>query len=481
MARIDTHASAPILVWLNSCLRLDDNPALFKACQTGAPVIMLYIHVNQGPFAPIGSAAKVWLYHALSDINQALDSGLVVLEGSPEQVLDAFIVQTGAQALYFNHSFIKDRLQIEKKLASNLRAKGIDVVPYNGSFLTRPEKLLKDDGGFYKVFTPFYKRFLATQSPLKPYSIPANLSKLIVKPDGARTDLHKLDLLPDLPWSRKITKHWTISEQGAHIRLDHFIANHIETYKHKRNYPGIKGSSDMSPYLSFGQISPNRIWYKLINHGPEEVVEPFLRQLIWREFYGHLHYHAPHFLTQNVQIKFDDFGFQTHSEYLRAWQTGQTGIPIIDAGMRQLWATGTMHNRIRMLVASFLTKNMNVDWRLGAEWFEDCLFDANLANNRGGWQWVAGTGTDAAPYFRIFNPVTQAQKFDAEGDYVRQWVPELAKMDAKHIHTPHLAPTSQLQKAGVVPGDTYPKPILDLAQTRQQALDRLARLKKHCC
>jgi deoxyribodipyrimidine photo-lyase len=337
--------------------------------------------------------------------------------------------------------------------------------------------VLKADGTPYKVFTPFYRNACLdpVNAPREPLAQPADLRFFECEAGDKLTDLR---LLPDSPWYEEMALLWQPGEAGAKKRLDRFLADGIGNYKEGRNRPDLKYVSRLSPHLHFGEISPNQAWYAAREHASKhpEDVEHFHSELGWREFSYNLLNHFPELPNENLQRKFNRFPCRDDADALARWQRGETGIPVVDAGMRELWRTGYMHNRVRMIVGSFLVKNLLVDWRHGAAWFFDTLLDADLANNSASWQWVAGCGADAAPYFRIFNPVTQGKKFDPDGAYVRKYVAELKSLPDRFLHNPWDAPAEVLKEAGIRLGQDYPRPIVDLKESRQRALDAFSGL-----
>ncbi len=456
--------------WFRQDLRLADNPALSDAAR-GGRVAAVYVldDINAGPSKP-GAASRVWLHHALAALNRSLGGNLHILTGDPAKVLPDFAAKHGAQAVTWNRCYEPWQITRDTALKAALAKAGVDVRSHNGFLLWEPWTITKQDGTAYKVFTPFYRKgCLNAPAPRAPLPNP----KLTLIPGSGHPTP---DLLPKHPWHMAVSGHWDISESGAKNRLDRFLEHGLPSYKEGRDFPAKPFVSGLSPYLHFGQISPNQIWHAVQLRRADFNSDHFLSELGWREFSYVQLFRAPELPHRNLQPKFDAFPWRDDAPALRAWQRGQTGVPIVDAGMRELWQTGSMHNRVRMIVASFLVKNLLVDWRHGAAWFWQCLVDADLASNSAGWQWVAGCGADAAPYFRIFNPVTQAQKFDPDGAYIRTYVPELTALPNKFVYAPWLAPDSVLQEAGVSLDTTYPKPITDLKTSRQRALEAFATL-----
>lgn len=466
------------IVWFRQDLRLSDNPALNAAVQSGAKIIPVYILDDENAgYHKMGGASRVWLYHSLHSFNADLKGNLVFLKGNAMDLLPALAQKVKADCVYWNRCYEPWRIARDKKIKDTLSDLDIEARSFNGSLLWEPwEVLKKSDGLPYRVFTPFFtKGCKEATAPRKPLPKPKGLS-FAPRPDGQTLD--SLRLLPDMPrWDKTMIGYWDIGEQGAAKALAQFIANKMMEYKTGRDFMAQDATSRLSPHLHFGEISPNQIWHAASFKGGGDGLETFLKELGWREFSYHLLYHFPTLPQENFQPRFDTFPWDKNSAALQAWQQGKTGYPIVDAAMRELWETGYMHNRARMVVGSFLAKHLLLHWQQGERWFWDCLFDADLASNSASWQWIAGTGADAAPYFRIFNPVTQGEKFDEDGKYVRRWVPELKKMPDKYLHHPWDAPSDILKQAGVTLGKTYPKPIVDHAAARSRALDAFGKTK----
>ena len=402
---------------------------------------------------------------------------LTLYRGRAEDIVPKLVREHGIDAVFWNRCYEPWCIARDKTIKATLSDRGTSVQTFNAACLWEPWTITKADGTPYKVFSPFYyKGCLRAEPPPEPEGAPTDLSRQGL---GGGVSLGDLGLLPDAPrWDDPMVKHWDISEGGAATTLERFLASGINQYKKGRDYPATRATSRLSPYLAFGQISPRRVWHSARALGDEKNIDHFCSELGWREFSRHLLFHFPDLPQENFRSNFGGFPWVKNDAALSAWQRGQTGIPIIDAGMRELWATGYMHNRVRMLVASFLVKNLLIHWREGENWFWDTLFDADLANNSASWQWVAGSGADAAPYFRIFNPVTQSTKFDPDGGYIKKWVPELGALDGKHIYAPWDAPEGVLDTAGVRLGETYPKPLVDLKRTREGALAAYQEIRK---
>ncbi|MEM6712750.1 MAG: deoxyribodipyrimidine photo-lyase [Pseudomonadota bacterium] len=470
--------ASPLIVWFRNDLRIDDNPALLAAADTGRPLLPLYIR-EDADTRRLGGALKWWLHRSLTALAHDLrERGLKLhlLGGDAADTLAHVARSTGASGVHWNRRYSGDGIQRDTAVKTRLKAQGLEVESFNSHLLYEPWTLKTGSGGPYRVFTPFSRAARASGMPDKPKPAP----RMMHGYEGPLDDLslEAFDLLPTKPdWSGGLQKAWKPGTDGAQQKLDRFLAEALENYPDKRDRPGIIGTSRLSPYLRFGELSPRAIWHAAeVSSASRDAVFKFHQELLWREFSYHLLYHYPDLCEANHQPKFDAFPWRNHegeegAKLLRAWQKGSTGYPIVDAGMRELWHTGWMHNRVRMIVGSFLVKHLLIDWRQGEEWFWDTLVDADPANNAASWQWVAGSGADAAPYFRIFNPVLQGEKFDGDGSYTRQWVPEVTKLPKKFLHKPWEAPTSALSEAGITLGETYPRPIVDHREARERALD----------
>ena len=467
-----------VIAWFRNDLRLHDNPALYHAAHSGAAVLPIYIDETTTKPWPPGATSRWWLHHSLQALDDALKergNRLHLFQGDAQQILSELIKATGAGAVYANRRYEPENEAIDLAIHRALQQGQIPFHNYDANLLHPPEAILNQQGQPYKVFTPYYKASLArgidTHTRSAPESIPA-YGKAVKS-----IKLEALQLLPKLHWDSGLYEHWTPGEAGAQKRLQSFIDESLPYYPQQRDIPSIDGTSRLSPHLHFGEISPREFVARL-RKDKHPSVDAVIRQLIWRDFAHTVLHHFPHTTVQPFNQKFKNFPWNKNgNKKLTAWQQGQTGIPIVDAGMRELWHTGYMHNRVRMIVGSFLTKNLLLHWHHGAKWFWDTLVDADLAHNSMNWQWIAGCGVDAAPYFRIFNPVSQGEKFDANGDYVRYWVPELAGLDNKWLHRPWEASSEALEKAGIKLGIDYPKPIVDLKLSRQQALESYQRIK----
>ena len=454
----------PIIVWFRSDLRLSDNPALTHAVASGKPVICLYVLDDETPGAwKMGGASRWWLHHSLAALDkdlQARGGSLVLRRGPAAKIVPALLRETGADAIAWNRCYepfaIERDTALKSALQNGLAEKGITVESSNGSLLTEPWEVKTGAGTPFRVYTPFWKAARAQLHPGKPHPAPKTIRfHANVKSDA----LKSWKLLPTQPdWAKGFD--WTPGEAAAQEALNDFL-DQIAAYGTGRDIPGINGTSRLSPYLHFGEISPRQVWQAVRTHSNTQGAEKFLGEIGWRDFNHQLLFHHPTLPDQPYDKRFAKMKWRQSEKDFIAWTKGLTGVPIVDAGMRQLWQTGWMHNRVRMITASFLIKHLLIDWRRGEEWFWDTLVDADLANNAANWQWVAGSGADAAPFFRIFNPVLQGEKFDRAGAYVRRFVPELAGVPDKFIHRPCDAPE---------PPKNYPAPIVDLASGRDRAL-----------
>ena len=471
-----------IVHWFRHDLRLADNPALSAAASQGYIIPAFILDNDAAGTDKIGSASRVWLHHALHSLNDSLDNNLIAMSGDAEACLSDIIKNTGATTVTMTRSYAPWQIEQDAQIAKALSEKGIAVITESGSVLWEPEQVRKPDGTPYKVFTPFYQRgCMNLEPPRFPISPPdITYNEPAENCPTGKTAIDLLTLLPAGKWAEEICAGWDISEAGAHARLTDFIDEGLNNYKDGRNFPSKPNVSRLSPYLRFGQLSPHQAWHGADNILPEHdsQLKKFRSELGWREFSHNLVMQNPEIRTKNIQAKFDAFNWNDDEPGLTAWQKGMTGFPIVDAGMRELYQTGYMHNRVRMIVGSFLVKNLLVDWRHGEAWFWNCLFDADFANNRAGWQWIAGCGADAAPYFRVFNPVTQGQKFDPDGKYTRHYIPELADMPSEYLFNPFDAPADVLHRAGVSLGKSYPHPLVDVKASRLRALDHFAALPK---
>jgi deoxyribodipyrimidine photo-lyase len=480
----NANAASPVIVLFRRDLRLADHPALAAAAETGQPVIPVYILDDESAGSwKLGGASRWWLHQSLTQLTAALErlgSRLVLRRGETVHELHHLADETGARSVTFTRGYEPFQRALEERMHAELGARGIDVRRFGGHTLFEPEKLLNKSHEPFRVYTPFFRAVMARDVPNAPLPAPDKLPHPQRWPDSLPLDAFRLE--PKTPdWAGGLRAAWTCGEAAAHERLRVFIDTMVHDYGANRNTPGMDGTSRLSPHLAFGEISPRQVWHAVRAaadaSGKHDQIETYAKEIVWREFSYHLLFHFPHLPDRAFKREFDAFpwGPQERSEF-HAWSKGRTGYPIVDAGMRQLWQTGWMHNRVRMITASFLIKHLLVPWQEGQAWFWDTLVDADLASNSASWQWVAGSGADAAPYFRIFNPVLQGEKFDPDGAYVRAYCPELSRLPNAVIHKPWEADASVLAKAGVVLGKTYPQPMVVHAEARKRALAAYQRL-----
>jgi len=480
LLRSAVYGMNPVVVWFRDDFRVADHPALHAAASTGRPLVCVYIHEE---LRPLGGAARWWLHGSLCALSETLakrGGALIIVRGAASEALPKLVSAVAADTVFWNRRYDGPGRSADATVEDLLRKNAVRVATFNGRLLHEPWTLTNKAGEPFRVFSAFWRTALAQGEPERPLSAPRSLQshplpkhcKLQSLPLGA------LGLEPRAPdWAAGLRAQWQVDESAAQARLRRFLANALHAYPTDRDRPDRHGTSRLSPYLSFGNISVRQIWHEArkaveSRRSPANVhqLEKFCAELGWREFNYHILYHHPDLADRNFQSRFDPLRWRCDKRALQAWQRGLTGYPLVDAGMRELWTTGWMHNRVRMVTASFLIKHLLIDWRAGEKWFWDTLVDADPANNAANWQWVAGSGADAAPYFRIFNPTLQGEKFDPAGDYVRRWVPELAALPARLIHKPWQAPAAQLAAAGVHLGKTYPRPIVDHDRARLRAL-----------
>ena len=476
---------APVIMWFRQDLRLQDNPALRAAIEDGRPVLPVYIRDEAGEGRwPAGGASRWWLHGSLERLDSALRRRglrLILRSGAAVTVLRALIRETGAEALHWGRCYEPGEAAREADLREQL-GDTVTLRRFPGRLLFEPEAIRTGAGRPFQVFTAFWKACLAEPAPGLPAGTPVGGDGPASWP--ASESLADWKLLPQAPdWSGGLRATFEPGEAAAVARLGTFLDGPVARYRRGRDEPGAGGTSRLSAHLHFGEIGPRQVWHTVqasVAAGTVPVGEgaAFLRELGWREFSTHLLFHQPSLPDEPLRAEFADFPWAPEPRLFAAWCRGQTGYPLVDAGMRELWSTGWMHNRVRMVVASFLVKDLLIPWQDGAAWFWDTLVDADLANNSTSWQWVAGCGTDAAPYFRVFNPVLQARKFDPAGRYVRRWVPELAGLPDRFLHAPWETPEQVLTDAGVRLGTEYPEPIVDHAAARQRALEAYASLRR---
>lgn len=452
------------IVWFRDDLRVSDNSALSEAAacaaNDGAPLICIYILEENPALRPLGGASRWWLHHALDELGQSIrkrGGQLILRRGDPAQIIAEICTAHGAAAIYWNRRYHPRAVEIDREIKAGLEGAGVKASSFKASVLFEPWEIRTGSGTEFKVFSPFWRACRAAEPPRDPVRAPGSLSAV----KGVSSDnLGDWQLLPRRPnWAAGF-KDWRPGEAGAQAALEYFIENNLDGYAKDRDRPDLDITSRLSPFLRFGNISPQQIWHRAMQRAQSKDRDKFLAEVGWREFSKSLLFHGDDLANKNWRSDFDSFPWADDEAALNAWQKGQTGYPLVDAGMRELWHTGTMHNRVRMVCASFLIKHLMIDWRRGEEWFWDTLLDADHANNSASWQWVAGCGADAAPYFRIFNPIIQGDRFDPNGDYVRRWVPEIAHLSGKDLYRPW-----QIGPAG------YPAPLVEHSFARQRALD----------
>lgn len=478
------------ILWFRRDLRLTDNPALQAALEHASELIPVYIHTpgEEAPWSP-GAASNWWLHESLTALDSSLrqrGSNLIIARGKSQTVLKKLAITHASKEIFFNSLPEPIAIQRDNRVSKHLSKSGINCNIFNNSQLTDGPPIRRLDGGCYRLFTPFWravlKQGLSTRAPLpapKKIPPPPKLIKSI--------SLQSLGLLPEVQWYEHFKDYWEPGEHGALKQIQHFLDKSINSYAEGRNRPDLEETSRLSPHLHFGEIGPLQIINGIESRFETDTTShadsspgQYIRQLVWREFAQNLLIHFPDTDLHPFDPRFQNYPWRKGKraeKLLQYWQQGKTGIPIVDAGMRELWQTGWMHNRVRMIVASFLTKNLGIHWLQGARWFWDTLVDADCANNSFGWQWCAGSGTDAAPYFRIFNPVRQSQRFDPQGEYIRRWLPELSLLPNKYLNAPWEADMSVLLNAEIRLGKTYPKPIVDLQLSRKEALQRWETIK----
>jgi deoxyribodipyrimidine photo-lyase len=481
-----SHIASPCIVWFRDDLRLSDHPALHAAAATGRPVVCLYVfdEMRKAPAArPPGGAARWWLAQSLRALQQSLDAlgcQLVLRKGAAAGIVAELARENEAGAVFWNDIAQAPRLDVADQVAAALQAIGVAAQRFPGDLLADPGNIRSKEGRGLRVFTPFWRRVQALGDPPKPLPAPTALCR---GPQVASEALESWGLEPTHPdWAQGLRQTWQPGERAAQARLEAFLGSGVAGYAIQRDRPDRGGTSGLSPHLRFGEISPRQVWHAARFAAADRPalsgdIDKFLSELGWREFCRHLLFDLPDLSESNLQPAFDAFPWRQDDKALQSWQRGQTGYPIVDAGMRELWRTGVMHNRVRMVAASFLVKHLLIDWRCGERWFWDTLVDADPGSNPANWQWIAGSGADAAPYFRVFNPILQGEKFDPEGTYVRRWVPELAALPADVIHKPWTATPLELKAAGIDLGTTYPAPIVDHSLARKRALDAYGKIR----
>jgi len=478
----------PIIVWFRQDLRIADNPALAQAAATGAPLVPVYVLDDETPGRwRLGGASRWWLHHALLALQEnlaklapghAVEPRLVLRRGRADSVILALARELDAGAVHWNRCYEPFAIARDKALKAALAGAGIGAESFNASLLHEPWTIQTGAGGPFKIFTPFWNACQKALAHEPPVPAPKTLRPHRPLPAGDR--LEDWRLLPTRPdWAAGLRAAWKPGETAANCTIAAFLCTKAALYGTDRDRPDLPGTSRLSPHLHFGEIGPRQIAKEVSGSSfSKKGLTPYMNEIGWREFAHHLLYHFPALPEAPLRPEFACFPWRDDEAGLAAWQRGLTGYPVVDAAMRQLWQTGWMHNRMRMVAASFLVKHLLIPWQRGAAWFWDTLVDADLASNSASWQWVAGSGTDAAPYFRIFNPVAQGERYDPDGAYVRLYVPELAKLPSRYIHQPWVAPAGVLDEAGVRLGRDYPRPIVDHAAARARALAAFQSLKQ---
>ena len=463
--------SATVIHWFRQDLRLADNPALADAAACGDVLPVYILDDDAAGDDRMGAASRWWLHRSLAALNDSLDGRLVLARGDAATLLPQLASQLNVTAVTWNDCYEPWRIAQDDVIEAALGDLGCRVIRHHGSRLWQPGSITKDDGRPYRVFTPFYKAALARGAiPRRPLAAPA--PGVFVSSASVTIDcsLAALELAPTIRWDDGLIERWQPGEDAATAQLSEFVEARLVDYAEGRDRPATDSTSSLSPYLHFGELSPNQVWYTATDCEAGELAAPFLRELSWREFCYSLLAQWPDMRTRALDQRFERFPWRDDEQAFKAWCEGRTGHPLVDAGMRELWRTGFMHNRVRMIAASFLVKNLLIDWRRGEQWFWDCLVDADHANNAANWQWVAGCGADAAPYIRIFNPATQGERFDPDGLYTRRWVPEVAALSNKYLYKPWAAPGDMFAAQHNGDVNAYPSPVADLRDSRARAL-----------
>ena len=471
------------IVWFRKDLRLSDHPALDAALQGGMEIIPVFVWDEKegGSWSP-GAASRWWLHYSLESLGSSITKAggkLLLARGNAAEQLPKIARAHQAGHILYSRAYDPAGIATQEAVEEACDSRGITTESFNASLLQEPWETKNGTGKPFQVFTPYWRKSRAIIYREPASYDPKKLS--FVQQTSSPQSLTELALLPDHPWHNKMGTHWEVSESAAHQQIERTVEEVTRSYATRRNHPSVDGTSRLSPYLAWGQVSPRQICKAILqaeNEGSHRGENKFLVEIGWREFSYHLLYHFPIIPDQPLRPKYANFPWLDDPDNLKRWQFGKTGYPMVDAGMRQLYETGWMHNRVRMVVASFLVKHLLLPWQDGARWFWDTLVDADLASNTQGWQWAAGCGADAAPYFRIFNPITQGTKFDVRGEYAKRWIPELGNLPSKHLFSPWTAPSSTLLESGVKLGDNYPDPCVDHPEARARALAALATLKQ---
>jgi deoxyribodipyrimidine photo-lyase len=476
-------ATAPALVWFRRDLRLADNPALHAAAQSGRPLLFVYVREDDPALrlSP-GAAADWWLHHSLTSLSGGLEDiggRLTLRSGKAADIIPEIVRQAGVREVFWNRIEWPWLDARDRDIARALQDDDIKPRAFRAATLLDPASVLNKSGDPYKVFSAFWRAAQKDFEPRSPLPAPDRIKAADTIGSDALEDWQLLPRNPD--WASGFSERWTPGEPAARKRLDSFLGDALSGYKETRDRPDLAGTSRLSPHLAWGEISPRAVWHRVQLQAERGkaygATEKYLAEIGWRDFAYYLVHHFGDLREKNFDSKFDHFPWRENEDGLTAWQRGQTGVPMVDAAMRELWSTGWMHNRTRMIAASYLIKHLGCHWADGMRWFEDTLVDADPNVNAASWQWVAGSGADAAPYFRIFNPATQGEKFDPEGHYVRRWVPELAELPKRDIHAPWEASDGELAREGVELGKTYPRPVVGLKEGREAALEAFETMK----
>ena len=471
------------VIWLRKDLRIHDHAGFAKAIANNYEIIPVFIWDEAEHQWQEGAASQWWLYHALADLQEQIKNlGGKVYIHQPEEgqsvadYLQALVKAYDAEVIYWGRRYEPEIVKRDTTLKQDLLNQEFEVKSFNTHLIYEPHTIRNKSGKHFKVFTPFWKHCLTLEVGQLIQVSKEQWKKVNWHLTSAKLSIDDLGLLPKISWDEGFYDHWKPQRNEGLKRLKEMVSTKYKTYNVERDLPAIDGTSQLSPYLQWGQISAHEIYHAFSKNYNDTIETGYLRQLFWREFSYHLMFNEPHTPNKALRSEYEQFPWERNEEFLNAWKKGQTGFPIVDAGMRQLWQTGWMHNRVRMIVGSLLVKHMLQDWREGASWFWDTLVDGDLANNTMGWQWIGGCGADASPYFRIFNPIIQGEKFDPKGAYVKKYCPELKDVPEAYIHKPWQMPEIELV-AGVTIGKTYPRPVISHLDGRQKALDAYAKFK----
>jgi len=467
------------IYWFRQDLRLNDNLALNSIVEKSDYIIPIYI-VDEN--FNLGGASKWWLHSSLRSLDASLrekNSKLFFFKGDPKEILKKLIYDYKIKSIYWNRLYDKLSIKRDTEIKNIFNSKDVEIVSFKGSLINEPWTTKNKSGAFFKVFTPYWNKCLEDIKPIKLLKSPEKIKTIFIK-SPLSLPLEDLKLVPkNSKWTKLLSFHWVAGEKQALKNFNYFKNNILENYEMGRDRPDKNYTSKLSPHLHFGEISAEKIFLEIYKKKilAFKSKKKFLAEIGWREFSYNLLFNYPHIRTNPIKEKFKKFPWKKNAKHLKAWQNGKTGFPIVDAGMRQLYQTGWMHNRVRMIVGSFLCKNLLIHWREGEKWFFDKLVDADIASNSAGWQWIAGCGADAAPYFRVFNPLTQGLKFDSDGKYVKKFIPELEKIPSNRVHAPWKLDENDQLKFNCILGKHYPKPIVSLSESRERALEAFSTLK----